>query len=180
MRRPSISYGFCAMVCVLAWYNARLCTCFLISILVHEAGHLIAGKLLQIPVEEIQFRLSGIVIRTGTMGCRDEALISAAGPAASMLLALLSLRVSSMLCIIAALHGAFNLLPIYPLDGGRILRIWLLCFCSNEHTMKIMNWISKIIISALMVVACWLTIFLQAGIWPIFAALVLLWRTAER
>ncbi len=122
------------------------------SILLHELGHAVAANRLGIPITEITLWLFGGVARmskdTETAG--QEFKIAAAGPAVTALIALAcagigiavsgaqnfadAMRVidtadtSGLLALVAWLASInvlvliFNLIPAFPLDGGRIAR----------------------------------------------------------
>mgnify|MGYP003362259227 CR=1 FL=1 len=112
------------------------------SVLLHELSHSIIALKFGIKVRQIILFIFGGVsdIEEETRNPRKEFEIAFAGPATSFILsaifAALWLIMSSaafqgaqvfegiMLygAIINALLGAFNLLPAFPLDGGRILR----------------------------------------------------------
>lgn len=179
MRRLNISFGFCAGICFLAWVNPAFCGWFLLSVTVHEAGHLLAAKLLRVSVEAVELRLTGAVIRTDSVGYGKEAWITAAGPAASLLLSAWMLRCRAELAVVAAIHGVMNLLPIYPLDGGRLVRIAAYQILSEHMAETVLGVISAATACIVMLLACWWTICMQAGIWPIFAALLLVWKISN-
>ena len=93
----------------------------LLGAFVHEMGHLIAiwawgGKL-----HGIEISATGARILTGPMEDREELFCALAGPLAGALVCLFW-RWVPVAAICAGIQTVFNLLPIYPLDGGRALR----------------------------------------------------------
>ena len=96
--------------------------------LFHELCHLVVIILLNEKVHHIHVSLSGIMIRTSFSDDKKELLAALAGPLGSF--TLLSLcHICPHLALCAFVQGIFNLLPLYPLDGGRILLCILrLCF----------------------------------------------------
>jgi Zn-dependent protease len=129
-----------------------------VSVLVHELSHSVVARALGLRVRDITLFIFGGVsnIRGEARTPRDEALVSVVGPLTSFALAglfwligqaigplpnLLSMAsprflgsfspaagVIGYLVVVNVLLGAFNLLPAYPLDGGRVLRsgLWWL------------------------------------------------------
>jgi Zn-dependent protease len=112
---------------------------FLGSILVHEASHALVARRFGLAVSEIRLVLLGGLARLEGQARtpREEMAIAAAGPAASLGIAVVGvtgvavLRAQGVdgpiggalawLAIINGILGIFNLLPGLPLDGGRIL-----------------------------------------------------------
>lgn len=112
------------------------------SVLLHELSHSIVAMNYGIPVRSITLFIFGGVseIKEETQSPRKEFNISFAGPAASFVLAFVffsfwwftsiftveGARVIEGVMfyglIVNALVGGFNLVPAFPLDGGRILR----------------------------------------------------------
>ena len=88
---------------------------------VHELSHILFLQLLHIPVFQIRVEPTGTIIQTAPLLPMQELLCAAAGPAGSIL-CLFLIRKFPLFAITALLQGLFNLLPIYPMDGGRILR----------------------------------------------------------
>ncbi|NNF69828.1 MAG: site-2 protease family protein, partial [Acidimicrobiia bacterium] len=113
---------------------------FFAGVLVHELSHSLVAKAKGIPVNRIRLFLFGGVseLESDPATPRDEFQISIAGPIASLAVAAVfgvvwflvpwepAIRAARVLTLASAAVGVFNLVPGYPLDGGRILHavIW--------------------------------------------------------
>src|SRR6059036_1428671 len=112
------------------------------SVLVHELSHALLAQRAGIPVPRIRLFLFGGVSEMASepQNPGTEVRIAAAGPLTSFALAILfyllsvtglpslingGRQVVDYVAAINLLLGLFNLLPGFPLDGGRILRAWL-------------------------------------------------------
>ncbi len=179
MKRIEVTPGFFALICVLAWLDGRLCLWFMAGVLCHEAGHFLVLKLCGVKICGFSLRLTGAMICTGQTGYGQECLCALAGPAASLLAAGISLRLLPRFAVLNGLLAAVNLLPLYPLDGGRILRAALASYLCQEQMEKAIRLVTYGTCSVLMLLACWLTAVKQAGIWPIFASLLILCRVGQ-
>src|SRR5438132_2772056 len=118
---------------------------FLASLLAHELAHSVVATRRGVKVEGITLWLFGGVSRFSTESSSPgaQALITFVGPLTSLILGALFVLASiavgggansglvsaslAWLGYINILLGVFNLLPAFPLDGGRILQslIWL-------------------------------------------------------
>lgn len=179
MRGIRVTPGFVAALCLLGWCDLRLCGLFLLALALHEAAHLTALALFRRPVLGLTLGAGGAKIETEALTLRQEALSAAAGPLVNLLSGALTLRCVPAFSAVSLGLAAVNLLPLYPLDGGRILRAALLSRLPPERTERILRLAVWLTCSTLMVGACWLTVWRQAGLWPIFAALVLLCRAGN-
>lgn len=90
----------------------------------HELCHL--GAVYALGGRVLSFRIgpAGAVMETQIHGQWRECLAALAGPAGSFAL-LLAARWLPHIALCGCVQGLFNLLPIYPLDGGRVLRCLL-------------------------------------------------------
>lgn len=123
MKRLELRPGFVALVC-LAYYlcSGRVFWGWALLCLLHEMGHLAALALYAVPVERIRLRALGAVIETGPCSRKAEAVCALAGPAVNLFAFWALRRAMPGAALISLLLGVCNLLPVYPLDGGRALR----------------------------------------------------------
>ncbi len=102
-----------------------------LSLLVHELAHALTAKRCGLYVQDILIGPLGGVARVENAADRPltEALVAAAGPLANLLLAALFVLIPGGVgdagVWINLVLGLGNLLPAFPLDGGRVLRAWL-------------------------------------------------------
>jgi stage IV sporulation protein FB len=117
-------------------------------VLWHELGHLFAAIRFGWTVREVKLLPFGGVMEVeeaGTLPAKEEAWVAAAGPAQNALLAGIAWGLSRAggidagwaddFVVANALIGLFNLLPMLPLDGGRILQAWISCRVPYHSTL---------------------------------------------
>lgn len=102
----------------------------LVSLLLHELCHIAVLIFFRIRIKELEILPFGSVAKLEGLlefEPRFEALVALAGPAASICIAILVFRFygDPYLAAVNLTLGLVNLLPILPLDGGRILRAFL-------------------------------------------------------
>jgi Zn-dependent protease len=105
-------------------------------VVLHELSHVLVATRRGLRVRAVRvYMFGGYSVIDGSPSASTEALVSLAGPVASLGLALVTWIVSSVtgadttvgrsflaLALANLAIGAFNLVPGFPLDGGRVLR----------------------------------------------------------
>lgn len=111
-----------------AWNGLRDSLPFLLAALLHEGGHLLACRLLGVPIRFFRPTVAGAVIGydPSAVSYTREAMIAAAGPLSNLAGFLLCFpgqcsRGRALFGIACLSLALFNLLPIRRLDGGVIL-----------------------------------------------------------
>lgn len=125
--KVEVSPGFLFLLGALFWLDegVGLLPWGLTACAVHELGHIAAAAALGGRIEGLSLTVVGAELRIGyevplTYG-RDS-LVALAGPATNLLWGGLALALHWELAAALTLAvGAFNLLPIMPLDGGRVV-----------------------------------------------------------
>ena len=94
----------------------------LIAMAVHELGHCTAIWALGGKVYQIRLSACGAKIETQLLNDRQVLVCALAGPASGLLLCLFY-RWIPQIALAALLQSIFNLIPVYPFDGGRALKV---------------------------------------------------------
>ena len=122
------------------------------SVLLHELGHSAVALLYKIPVRSITLFVFGGVAQIGAEppNAVAEFLVAIAGPIVSLVLAICFYVLNPAVSGVEPLAGlaeylaylntglvAFNLIPGYPLDGGRVFRaiVWALTHSMRRATL---------------------------------------------
>lgn len=135
-----------------------------VSVLIHEIGHAWMANRKGYNVYSISIdMISGAASIDSNMHDRDSISIVAAGPISTLLLAILSYVgliifpssfLESMLSINIFLF-VFNILPIYPMDGGQIVRSFANLSRNRYRARKVASVISLIFSLALVLYGIW-------------------------
>ena len=155
---------------------------FLCSILIHEFGHILIAKILKIKINNIKFKLIGIsaeLKNENEINKFKKILIVLSGPIINMCIALLLILINlnfkykNELIYTNLILSVFNLLPINPLDGGKLLLYILNLKCDFDKTFKIVRCISKLFLFVLSISYA-IIIFIIKNI-EIFFVIIYLW-----
>ena len=166
--------------------------CLMLFAMIHEMGHLLAGLLLGMKPEKIEIKPFGFSInfRLTTKDYNKKIkkanlleikkfIIALAGPITNLIIIIIALNMKGniwqILIIIYTniLLIIFNILPVYPLDGGRIIKYILHIFIGRKKAIKYSYTISFITTIILTLIAS-IAIFYLENI-AIFFAIIYLW-----
>jgi len=140
----------------------------------HELCHLAALRICGERICKLQVGGNGAIIDTFSLSQGKELFCALAGPLGGLLLLFFVHRIPRI-AICAAFQSVYNLLPVYPLDGGRAIR------CAAEllwplQAEKICRWIQNISLTAIVILAAYAALFLKLGLFPVFLAGLLFLR----
>lgn len=166
MRGPELRPGLVLLLCLLCYVSSlEAALAFLSAAMFHELGHILAIRLCGRQILSVRAEGWGAVLLTETMPPGQELACALAGPLFSLLLLPLG-RFFPVLALFALAQCAYNLLPIYPMDGGRALYCALQLGLSQEtawETARLLGIAAGSILAALGVFGA---IFLHYGILP--------------
>lgn len=155
---------------------------FFASIVLHELGHSVVARRYGIPVKSITLFIFGGVaqITREAPGPQAELLMAFAGPFVSLLLGGLFLGVKLLLLpgdtpvsvlaewlgVMNLVVAVFNLLPGFPMDGGRLFRSLLWAISGNYRaSTRVAGWLGRIL--AVGIIGAGLLTFLRLPGWPL-------------
>ena len=144
--------------------------------IIHELGHLAAGLILKFKPEEIkltpvglqiQFKVSVEEYKLNNVKSYTikKAIIALAGPLTNFIIATIMIAIAqiniglqytyifSLIVYSNLLIAMFNLIPIYPMDGGRVVKEILSIIFGKKKAYKITYMISKTVLILLTAVA---------------------------
>lgn len=172
---------------LLIWVSPIYLLSIFISLLLHEMCHAYMAKNLGYNVTSIELNFFAGFANMNIDEIRDKDMIkiAAAGPWANFTLMALFLFITGLgfsnqftysMIVINFLFAAFNLIPIFPLDGGRILRSSLVLKTGNvSKSIRISSFIS--LIFSILLLAFYIYSFSLIGIF--FAILFILFSLKE-
>lgn len=154
--------------------------------IIHELGHLICGIILKLKPEtfnitpfglQISFKpdidLYNTKVKNGTKLCIKKMVLALAGPLTNFAIAFILIIINNIgantsylllgeTAIYAnILIGIFNLIPIYPLDGGRILKEIISIKSGIKKSYYYINKISNITIICIMFISSILLLYIH-------------------
>jgi len=161
--RPELYIGvaLAVMLIPIRWLFA-----WMLATAVHELSHYLCLQLCGCRVFGIQIGWNGAVIDSQFDSWGREVLCALAGPVGGCLL-LLTAQWLPRAALCALFQTAYNLLPVYPLDGGRAMYA-ALCRCLPEQSARrITNYLAIAILSVFAAVSLYMTFTFSLGLLPL-------------
>lgn len=163
--------------------------CSLTAVILHECAHARVAKRFGYTLNEIRIMPYGAALCGNVdMSVKHELLIAAAGPIFNLVIGLIfaalwwlvptSYMFTQTFCVCNMYIGIFNILPVYPLDGGRVcLALLSRKFKRNKAyiAMRIVSAVFGVVAIALFVLSAFYTpnaCFLSVGIFMVASALI--------
>ncbi len=158
---------------LLALRSLLLTGLLFLCVLCHEFGHAIAARAFGVRTLDVTLYPIGGIARLERMPAipRQELIISAAGPFVNLVLAVgfffwslanghnpgfsvsAQSPVSVSLLWLNLALAAFNLLPVFPMDGGRVLRAFLAMRMSYRMATRVTVWAAQVLAVGFAVIA---------------------------
>lgn len=127
-------------------------------------------------IRSLKVGISGAIIDVSGMTSVQEFISVLSGPLGSLFLLLLH-DYFPRTAVCAMVQGIFNLLPIYPLDGGRALRCFTAIVFSPILAERICYFFKWLTVGILICIALCGTVGRNMGVTPFFILLLLVSRT---
>ena len=144
LSKLKISLPFCVLISVMYVLDfGKVFVPVLLAVLLHESAHILAIKLMGYRIEKVDVRAFGISVKVEGIEYipyTKEIIIAVAGPLAGVVTACVFLVAAKSFGIyslgyftgVNIVITAINLLPVYPLDGGRIVLCTLAKFMTHR------------------------------------------------
>ncbi len=169
-KTPSLSAGFCLLLaCSLLFLPIQWVLAAVFAATFHELCHWAAIRLCSREDTPLLLFAFGAKLPLPTMSRSKELLCALAGPVGGLTL-LFFARWMPRVAVCAAFQSFYNLLPIYPMDGGRAVQCLMSILLppkKADHACKI---IEQFCLGGLLILAFYGSLYLKLGIFPLILA----------
>lgn len=157
--------------------NIKILLLFYLFFVVHELGHIIVALLYRLKFMGINFHVFGVNLKidTSDLSYEKKLILYFAGPFTNIIISYVALRYNNYnVHYINMVLGLFNLVPIFPLDGGNMIKTVLEVFLKDTQISKTILYINLIllIITAICFWQCFNIFYLALFFYAISGILV--------
>ncbi len=157
------TWALAVLVLPLRWILAAL-----LAAGVHELCHCAALKACGGALRRVDIGPTGAVLHAEELPAWKGLFCTLAGPAGSLLLLLLAKWMPlTALCGLA--QGLYNLLPLFPLDGGRAMR-YILELCRIPRGESLARGVEWAVMAGIVCLAVYAALIWKLGMLPLLAA----------
>lgn len=153
---------------------AKWLTAATLAAIFHEMCHYITIWLTGNEVFEIDISHNGAIMQTTSLSLVSELFCALAGPMGSMLL-FFCYPWFPRIALCAAIQCLFNLIPVYPLDGGRA-HYALMRLIFPYHANSICRWTTRVLAFMSFIIILLHAVYLRMGIGTVVLPALLLYR----
>ncbi len=151
----------------------RCLLAFTVAATVHELSHILMLRILRIRIYTVEFGVFGARIETACMSPWQELPCALAGPISGFAL-LLFFRWMPLTAIFGIFQSLYNLLPVYPGDGGRILHSCANLLLPPIAAQKVYRIIEMLFLISVAVIGIYFAFCLRLGLIPIAISALLI------
>lgn len=145
----------------------------------HEMCHILAIRLCSGSIHRLDISQDKARLTVSPLSPLQELICALSGPFGGLLLLLLSCWIPRI-AICAATQSLYNLLPIYPLDGGRALRCGLSILAPEKIAEKICKCTEAVCLTGLILISLYGAIRLKLGFYALIPATLIICNTKLR
>ena len=149
-----------------------------VAVFVHELFHYIALRLCKVSVVQITVGAFGVDIQTAEITTGQEILSALAGPLGSLMLLFL-LHIFPYVSLCALVQLLFNLIPTYPMDGGRVVRGVCSLILGENRGRALSKAIATFFLILLGFGSLWFSFHYKLGMIPVLLAALIILRTRK-
>lgn len=136
----------------------------LCAMAVHELAHVVMMLACGGQVRRLTLRFADLQIAASGLGYRQELLSALAGPLVNLICGAAFCMQRPSFAAYSLMLGIYNLLPVWPLDGGRMIRCVLLARLPITQAEHISEIVSFAACAVLLLIGVFLTFFRKSGL----------------
>jgi len=163
----NLSFLLLILICLLT-KNVLVFINYALALILHELAHLFIASKLGYSLKFVKLNIFGLSVELNEkIGNQDNFYINIAGPMFNLLLCIIcvafywlipeSFKVLNIFCMCNLVLAIFNLIPVYPLDGGKIFSTLI----ENEKKYKITSLIIRLILIGVFLVLFFLSLIIK-------------------
>lgn len=175
--RISVSPGFCfSLALLILLIPLRWLVAAVVSIVAHELFHIGTMRCFGHRIRSIHIGIDGTRIQMPQMPLWQELLCALSGPFGGIVLLCFG-RWFPILALCSGFHTLYNLLPVYPQDGGRALRCGAQLLLPERWANLCCVVVENLCFVGIGAIGIYGTFIVNAGLFPLLFAFLFLWRS---